>query len=42
VDKLLDIAKRDPDPELRKKAIFWLSQSDDPRAAQFLEDLIQQ
>jgi len=41
-DQLLEIAKREPNLELRKKAIFWLSQSDDPRAAQFLEDLIQQ
>jgi HEAT repeat protein len=33
VDKLLEIARRDPDSELRKKALFWLGQSDDPRAA---------
>jgi HEAT repeat protein len=42
VDKLLDIAKRDPDPELRKKALFWLGQSDDPRAAKALQDIIEQ
>ncbi len=40
VDKLLDIAKTDKDPELRKKAIFWLGQSHDPRVQQFLLDLI--
>ena len=40
VDKLLDIAKNDKDPELRKKAIFWLGQSRDPRVQQFLIDLI--
>src|SRR5687767_9995625 len=40
VDKLLDIAKNDRDPELRKKAIFWLGQSRDPRVQQFLLDLI--
>ncbi|HVF40118.1 MAG TPA: HEAT repeat domain-containing protein, partial [Gemmatimonadaceae bacterium] len=40
VDKLVDIAKNDRDPELRKKAIFWLGQSRDPRAQQFLLDLI--
>ncbi|MGH7604267.1 MAG: HEAT repeat domain-containing protein [Gemmatimonadaceae bacterium] len=40
MDKLFDIAKNDKDPELRKKAIFWLGQSRDPRVQQFLLDLI--
>ncbi|MEO5589380.1 MAG: HEAT repeat domain-containing protein [Gemmatimonadaceae bacterium] len=40
VDKLLDIAKNDKDVELRKKAIFWLGQSRDPRVQQFLLELI--
>ncbi|HSE68127.1 MAG TPA: HEAT repeat domain-containing protein [Gemmatimonadales bacterium] len=42
MDKLLDIAKNEPDKELKKKAIFWLSQSDDPRAAGFLQSIIDQ
>jgi dsDNA-binding SOS-regulon protein len=42
VDKMLDIAKRETDTELRKKAVFWLGQSRDPRAAQFLLELINQ
>jgi HEAT repeat protein len=40
IDKLFDIAKNEKDPELRKKAIFWLGQSHDPRVQQFLMDLI--
>jgi HEAT repeat protein len=40
MDKLFAIARTDRDPELRKKAIFWLGQSRDPRAQKFLEDLI--
>jgi len=40
MDKMFDIAKNDKDPELRKKAIFWLGQSRDPRVQQFLMDLI--
>jgi len=40
MDKLFDIARSDRDPELRKKAIFWLGQSRDPRVQKFLEDLI--
>jgi HEAT repeat protein len=40
MDKLFDIAKNERNPELRKKAIFWLGQSRDPRVQQFLMDLI--
>jgi HEAT repeat protein len=40
MDKLFDIARNDRDPERRKKAIFWLGQSRDPRVQQFLLDLI--
>lgn len=42
VDKLMDIAKNDPDHALRKKAIFWLGQSHDPRAAKFLMQIVGQ
>jgi hypothetical protein len=42
VDKLLDIARRDPDAQMRKKALFWLGQSEDPRAAKALQDIIEQ
>jgi HEAT repeat protein len=42
VDKLMDIARSDADEGLRKKAIFWLGQSNDPRAAEFLLELIEQ
>jgi HEAT repeat protein len=42
VDRLLEIARRDPDTELRKKALFWLGQSNDPRAAKALQDIIEQ
>ncbi|HXG71898.1 MAG TPA: hypothetical protein VNJ04_14920, partial [Gemmatimonadaceae bacterium] len=40
VDKLFAIARTDRDAERRKKAIFWLGQSRDPRVQQFLLDLI--
>jgi len=40
IDKLFDIAKNEKDADLRKKAIFWLGQSRDPRVQQFLVDLI--
>jgi HEAT repeat protein len=40
VDKLVDIARREPDPELRRQALFWLGQTRDPRVAEILEDII--
>ena len=40
IDKLFSIARTEKDPDLRKKAIFWLGQSHDPRVQQFLIDLI--
>jgi HEAT repeat protein len=42
VDKLMDIAKNESDRELRKKAIYWLGQSHDPRAEKFLMQIIGQ
>ena len=38
--KLLDVARRDPDVELRKQAVLLLGESDDPEAAKFLEELL--
>jgi HEAT repeat protein len=42
LDKLIEIAKRDPNPELRKRALFWLGQSEESRAIQALQDIIEQ
>ncbi|MEP6733542.1 MAG: HEAT repeat domain-containing protein [bacterium] len=39
-DKLVEIAQKDPDREMRKKAIFWLGQKNDPRIRQILMDII--
>ena len=40
MDKLMQIVTDDPDRKLRRKAIFWLGQSRDPRAIEFLAELI--
>jgi HEAT repeat protein len=42
IDKLIDIARRDPDRRMREKAIFWLGQSHDPRAARVISEIIDQ
>jgi HEAT repeats len=40
VPALIRVVKNNPDPELRKKALFWLGQSGDPRALKLFEDLL--
>ncbi len=40
VPALLQIARTNPDPRLRKRAIFWLSQSGDPRAIELFETIL--
>lgn len=40
VPALIRIAKENRDPDLRRKAIFWLGQSDDPRALSLFEELL--
>jgi HEAT repeat protein len=40
VPALMRLARNDRDPEIRKKAIFWLGQSDDPRALSFFEEVL--
>ena len=42
VGHLIQIARTEKDPELRKMALFWLSQSDDPRATKLLEELLEE
>jgi hypothetical protein len=37
---LLRIARTSPDPELRKTALFWLGQSEDPRALALFEEIL--
>jgi len=40
ITKLIDVAKNDPDIEMRQSAVMWLGQSEDPRARQALIDII--
>ena len=39
-DKLIEIAQKDPNIEMRKKALFWLGQKNDPRIRQILADIL--
>lgn len=40
VPALIRVARQNKDPDLRRKAIFWLGQSDDPRALSLFEELL--
>jgi hypothetical protein len=40
VPSLLDIARTHPNPAVRKNALFWLSQSNDPRAVALFEEIL--
>jgi hypothetical protein len=40
VPALVQVVRTNRDPELRRKALFWLGQSGDPRALQLIEELL--
>ena len=40
VPALINVARTNRDPEIRKKALFWLGQSHDPRALDLFEELL--
>jgi HEAT repeat protein len=40
IPALIAVAKTNKDPEIRKKALFWLGQSGDPRALDLFEQLL--
>jgi hypothetical protein len=40
VPLLINVAKTNKNPAVRKQAIFWLGQSSDPRALDFLEEIL--
>ncbi|MGZ8392321.1 MAG: HEAT repeat domain-containing protein [Gemmatimonadales bacterium] len=42
LEKLIEITRRDPNPELPKRALFWLGQSEDPGAVAALQEIIEQ
>jgi HEAT repeat protein len=40
--KLIQVAQTNKNPEVRKQAMFWLGQSNDPRALEFFEKVLTQ
>lgn len=39
-DVLFEIVQNEDDPEIRRDAVFWMGQFDDPRAAEYLLEII--
>lgn len=40
IPKLIDVAKNNRNPAVRQQAMFWLGQTNDPRAIKFFEDVL--
>ena len=40
VPKLMEVARTNKNPEVRRQAMFWLGQSRDPRAIEFFEQIL--
>ena len=40
VPKLIDVARTNRNPAVRRQAMFWLGQSRDPRALEFFEEVL--
>ena len=40
IPKLIDVARNNRNAEVRRQAMFWLGQTNDPRALKFFEDVL--
>ena len=41
-DRLIELARSEKDPQLQKKAMFWIGQKKDPKAVAFIREVITQ
>lgn len=41
LDRLLEIARTDPDPELRAQAVHWIGDADDERSERYIRELLE-
>jgi HEAT repeat protein len=40
VGTLIEVARKNRDPDVRRTALFWLGQSNDPRAVSVFEEIL--
>lgn len=42
IDKMIELARKETDPEVRRRAIYWLGRTGSPRAAEFLMEILRE
>lgn len=42
IDKMIDLARGETDPEVRKRAVYWLGRTGSERAAEFLMEILRE
>lgn len=42
IDKMIELAREETDPEVRKRAIYWLGRTGSERAAAFLQEILRE
>ncbi len=42
IDKMIELARRETDPEVRRRAIYWLGRTGSDRAAAFLQEILRE
>lgn len=42
IDKMVELARRETDPEVRKRAVYWLGRTGSERAAAFLTEILKE
>ena len=42
IDKMIELARKETDPEVRKRAVYWLGRTGSERAAEFLMEILKE
>ena len=42
IDKMIELAREETDPEVRKRAVYWLGRTGSERAAEFLQEILRE
>ena len=42
IDKMIELARQETDPEVRKRAVYWLGRTGSERAAAFLQEILRE
>ena len=42
IDKMIELARQETDPEVRRRAVYWLGRTGSDRAAAFLQEILRE